>query len=65
MGVLFVLFALAMAVATFIENDFGSDAAYNMVYNSHWFELILLLLAVNLVGQLIIFKLFKLKLNYF
>lgn len=60
MGVLFVLFALAMAVATFIENDFGSAAAYNMVYNSHWFELILLLLAVNLVGQLIIFKLFKL-----
>ena len=60
MGVLFVLFAMAMAVATFIENDFGSAAAYNMVYNSHWFELILLLLAVNLVGQLIIFKLFKL-----
>jgi cytochrome c-type biogenesis protein CcsB len=59
MGVLFVVFALAMAVATFLENDFGSAAAYSMVYNTRWFELVLLLLAVNLVGQLIIFRLFK------
>jgi cytochrome c-type biogenesis protein CcsB len=59
MGVLFIIFAISMAVATFIENDFGSTAAYNMVYNTRWFELILLLLAVNLVGQLIVFKLFK------
>jgi cytochrome c-type biogenesis protein CcsB len=59
MAVLFIVFAVAMAVATFLENDFGSAAAYNMVYNTRWFELILLLLAVNLVGQLIVFKLFK------
>ena len=59
MGVLFVIFALAMAVATFLENDFGSPAAYSLVYGSKWFELILLLLAVNLVGQLVVFKLFK------
>jgi cytochrome c-type biogenesis protein CcsB len=59
MGVLFILFAIAMAVATFLENDFGSAAAYNMVYDTRWFELILLLLAVNLVGQLVILKLFR------
>ena len=59
MGILFVLFAFAMAVATFIENDFGSPASYSMVYNTKWFELILLLLSVNLVGQLVIFKLFR------
>jgi cytochrome c-type biogenesis protein CcsB len=59
MGVLFVVFAVAMAAATFIENDFGSSAAYSMVYNTRWFELILLLLAVNLVGRLIILKLYK------
>lgn len=59
MGILFVLFAFAMAVATFIENDFGSLASYSMVYNTKWFELILLLLSVNLVGQLVIFKLFR------
>ena len=59
MGILFLLFAGAMGTATFIENDFGSPAAYNMVYNTRWFELILLLLATNLVGQLIIFKLYR------
>ncbi len=59
MGILFVLFAVAMAAATFIENDFGSPAAYSMVYDTRWFELILLLLAVNLIGRLIILKLYK------
>ena len=59
MGILFVLFAAAMAVATFIENDFGSATAYNIVYNSVWFELIFMLLAVNMIGQMIIFKLYR------
>ena len=59
MGVLFIVFAAAMATATFIENDFGSSAAYSMVYDTKWFELILLLLAVNLIGRLIILKLYK------
>jgi cytochrome c-type biogenesis protein CcsB len=59
MGILFILFAGAMAAATFIENDFGSPAAYSMVYSTKWFELILLLLAVNLVGRLIVLKLYR------
>jgi len=59
MGVLFIIFTIAMAAATFFENDFGSAAAYNMVYNSWWFELILLLLSVNLIGQVIVLKLFR------
>lgn len=59
MGSLFIIFAFAMAAATFIENDYGSGAAYGMVYNTKWFELILILLSVNLTGQLIINKLFR------
>jgi cytochrome c-type biogenesis protein CcsB len=59
MGVLFVLFALSMAVATFIENDFGSAAAYSFVYDTFWFELILLLLVVNLTGQIFELKLYR------
>jgi cytochrome c-type biogenesis protein CcsB len=59
MGLLFLAFAMAMAVATFLENDFGSPVAYSMVYGTKWFELILLLLATNLIGQLIKYKLFK------
>jgi cytochrome c-type biogenesis protein CcsB len=59
MGLLFVAFAGSMAIATFLENDFGSPAAYSMVYDTRWFELILLLLSTNLIGQLIIYKLFR------
>jgi cytochrome c-type biogenesis protein CcsB len=59
MGILFLLFALSMAVATFLENDFGSAAAYSLVYGSLWFEILLLLLAGNLTGQIIEFKLWR------
>ncbi len=59
MGFLFLAFGLSMAVATFLENDFGSPAAYSMVYGTKWFELILLLLATNMVGQLFKYKLFR------
>ncbi|MFH0843786.1 MAG: c-type cytochrome biogenesis protein CcsB [Bacteroidota bacterium] len=59
MGILSLVFAAAMALATFIENDFGSAASYGMVYDTRWFELILILLVANLAGQLIIYKLFR------
>jgi cytochrome c-type biogenesis protein CcsB len=59
MGVLFVVFAFSMAAATFYENDFGAAAAYNMIYNTRWFELILFLLSVNLIGQIVILKLLR------
>ena len=59
MGALFIIFALSMAVATFIENDFGSAAAYSFVYDTYWFELILLLLVVNLTGQIFEYKLYR------
>jgi cytochrome c-type biogenesis protein CcsB len=58
MGILFIIFAASMAIATFIENDYGSAAAYNFVYDTRWFELILFLLIVNLIGQMIIYKLY-------
>ncbi|MDP4222523.1 MAG: c-type cytochrome biogenesis protein CcsB [Bacteroidota bacterium] len=59
MGVLLFIFAVSMAVATFVENDFGSSAAYNFVYDTRWFELILLLLAVNATGQMVVQKLYR------
>jgi cytochrome c-type biogenesis protein CcsB len=61
MGVLFVLFAISMAVATFIENDHGAVVAMKWVYGTKWFELILLLLVVNLIGQTIVNKLYNRK----
>lgn len=59
MGILLIVFAVSMAAATFIENDYGSPAAYSFVYDTRWFELILFLLAVNLAGQMVVFKLYR------
>ncbi|MFZ0472411.1 MAG: cytochrome c biogenesis protein ResB, partial [Bacteroidales bacterium] len=59
MGILFILLAAAMAAATFIENDFGADTARSMVYNTRWFELLFLLLVINLSGQIIKYKLYR------
>ncbi|MBS0011132.1 MAG: cytochrome c biogenesis protein ResB, partial [Bacteroidales bacterium] len=60
-GVLFVIFIVAMAVATFIENDFGAASARQMVYNTRWFELIFLLLVLNLSGQVFVYRLYSKK----
>ena len=59
MGALFVIFAVSMALATFIENDYGAQAARQMVYHSKWFELIFLLMVVNFIGQIHHYKLYK------
>jgi len=58
-GFLLLLFALALAIATFVENSYGSEAARAIVYNSWWLELILLILAINLVANVLRYKLYK------
>ena len=51
-GVLFLLFAAAMAISTFIENDYGTQTAKALVYNAWWFELIMLLFMINFIGNI-------------
>lgn len=52
MGILVVIFAIAIAYATFIENDYGTVTAKILVYNARWFELILFVMCINLVGSI-------------
>ncbi|MEN7551039.1 cytochrome c biogenesis protein CcsA [Rapidithrix thailandica] len=59
--VLFFLYALAMGTATFVENDFGTPAARNLVYEAWWFEWIMLLLGVNFIGNIFKYKLLQRK----
>lgn len=43
-GMLYVaLFAIAVGVATFVENDFGTSAAQKWIYQATWFEVLLTL----------------------
>ncbi|MDR2635574.1 MAG: cytochrome c biogenesis protein ResB, partial [Campylobacteraceae bacterium] len=59
MAVLLIVFALSCAAATFIENDFGTESAWAVVYAAKWFEIIQLFLAFNLVYNILHFKLHK------
>ncbi len=61
MGFLVLALAFSMALATFIENDFGASAAREAIYNSWWFELIILFFIINLMGSIILNKTYKKK----
>jgi hypothetical protein len=52
--VLLLLFAVAIAAATFIEARVGTAGAWQIVYDALWFEGLLGLLVVNLVVSLLI-----------
>ena len=60
-AILFVVFASAMAIATFIENDFGTQTARAVVYDAWWFELIMILFVINFIGNIFNYKLYKRK----
>jgi cytochrome c-type biogenesis protein CcsB len=59
MAVLFLVFATAMGIATFIENDYGTPTAKALVYNSWWFEWIMILFAINFFGNIFRYRLYK------
>jgi len=62
--ILLLMFAVSAGMATFIENDFGTSAARIAVYSATWFEILLVLLAVNLGGSMIVNRLWRRK-KYF
>ncbi len=38
---LLLVYAIAMAVATFIENDYGTATAWKIIYDAWWFEMVM------------------------
>lgn len=56
---LLLIFAVAMAVATFIENDFGTAAAWTIIYNAWWFELTMLGLAISFISNIFKYNLLR------
>ena len=56
-GILVVIFAIAIGYATFIENDYGTSTAKILIYNSRWFEILLFILSINLIGSVFKYKL--------
>lgn len=52
MAVLFIVFAAALAVGTFIEDKYNTDTARIMIYNAWWFEVIMVFFLINFVGNI-------------
>ncbi|MEW7291642.1 cytochrome c biogenesis protein [Aquimarina sp. 2304DJ70-9] len=59
MAVLFIVFAISMGVGTFLEDAYGTTAARIWIYNTWWFEVIMVFFAINFSGNIFRFQLYK------
>lgn len=59
MAVLFVVFAVALGLGTFIENWYSTETAKVWIYNALWFEVIMVFFVINFLGNIVRFKLHK------
>lgn len=59
--VFMAIFAIACAVATFIESANSTPAAWEAVYGAWWFAFVQVILGVNLAYNIYAYKLFSLK----
>lgn len=59
MAVLLLVYAAAMGYATFIENDYGTPTAKALVYEAKWFEVVMLLLILNFIGNISRYRLWR------
>jgi cytochrome c-type biogenesis protein CcsB len=60
-GIYILLFAIAIGTATFIENDFGTSSAQQLIFQTWWFEIILVLFGISLVVNIFRFRMVQLK----
>ncbi|KZS38534.1 cytochrome C biogenesis protein [Aquimarina aggregata] len=59
MAVLFIVFAASMGVGTFLEDAYGTTAARIWIYNTWWFEAIMVFFAINFSGNIFRYRLYK------
>ena len=59
MALLFITFAISMAVGTFVENSYTTATAREWIYNAWWFEAIMGFFVLNFIGNIFRFKLFR------
>lgn len=58
---LMAIYAILIAVATFVENDYGSNVARALIYNTWFFDVLHIWILLCLVGVIIRYKLLKQK----
>lgn len=57
--ILLLVFAIAMAVATFVENDYGTAVAWASIYDAWWFEIVMVGLTICFIFNIVKYKLFR------
>ena len=55
-GLYILLFAIAIGVATFVENDFGTSSAQHTIFRARWFELLLVLFGGTIIANILRFR---------
>jgi len=60
-GLYMLLFAIAIGIATFVENDFGTSSAQDIIFKSRWFELLLILFGGTIMANIFRFRLIQQK----
>ncbi|MFC5045031.1 cytochrome c biogenesis protein ResB [Aquimarina hainanensis] len=59
MAVLFIVFAVSMGVGTLLEDAHGTTAARIWIYNTWWFEAIMVFFCINFCGNIVRYKLYR------
>lgn len=59
MAVLFLVFAIALGLGTFIENWYSTETAKVWIYNALWFEIIMAFFVINFAGNIKRYQLYK------
>src|SRR6056297_1019105 len=61
MAVLFLVFATAMAMGTFVESWYSTETARIYIYNATWFEAIMVFFVINFFGNIYRYRLLQWK----
>ncbi|MFD2098791.1 cytochrome c biogenesis protein [Flagellimonas iocasae] len=61
MAVLFLVFAAAMAMGTFVETWYSTETARIYIYNTTWFEAIMVFFMINFFGNIFRYQLLSWK----
>jgi cytochrome c-type biogenesis protein CcsB len=61
MAVLFLVFAAAMGVGTFVESSYSTETARIYIYNATWFEAIMVFFVINFTGNIYRYRLLQWK----
>ena len=61
MAALFLVFAAAMGIGTFIESRYSTETARIYIYNATWFEAIMVFFVLNFIGNIFRYRLLRWK----